>query len=101
LLTAISDLFLPFVQKPKGHDMATKIQPPANEQKALCDRLITGAAHMMVNDACVPVPLMLDRLLTFAAAQSCATEGKARTAAAFRDLAARIEAGALDRNFLR
>ncbi|MBD8652330.1 hypothetical protein IFT66_14675 [Rhizobium sp. CFBP 13726] len=81
--------------------MTHKIQSQTDEQKALCDRLITGAAHMMVDDAGVPVPLMLDRILTFAAAQSCANEGKARTAAAFRDLAARIEAGALDRKGLQ
>jgi hypothetical protein len=71
------------------------------ERRALCDQLITGAARMMVDEVGASVPLMLDRLLTFVAAQSCAADGKAKTAAAFRDLAARVESGAMDRKGLQ
>ncbi|WP_105370607.1 hypothetical protein [Neorhizobium huautlense] len=81
--------------------MATKAETTDAARKALCDQLITGAVRMMIEDAGAPVPLILDRLLTFAAAQSCAMDGKAKTAAAFRDLATRIEAGALDRKGLQ
>lgn len=70
-------------------------------RKALCDQLMTGAARMMIDDVGASVPLMLDRILTFAAAQSCATDGKTKTAAAFREMASRIEAGALDRKGLQ
>ena len=81
--------------------MTRKIETTDEGRKALCDQLIKGAVRMMIDDAGAPVPLILDRLLTFAAAQSCAADGKEKTAAAFRELAARIEAGALDRKGLQ
>jgi len=81
--------------------VSNKNLPHSDPLKARCDELITGAARLMVSEVGASVPLMLDRILTFAAAQSCATEGKVRTAAAFRDLAERIEAGALDKRGLQ
>ena len=62
-------------------------------QKALCDTIITRAAHMMIDEVKAPMPMMLDRLLTYAAAQACSIEGSPKTAAVFRRLADNIEAG--------
>lgn len=62
-------------------------------QKSLCDTIISRAAHMMVDELKAPIPMMLDRLLTYAAAQACAVDGSPKTAAAFRQFAANIEGG--------
>lgn len=61
--------------------------------KAACDQIIHRAARMMVEGAGAPIPMMLDRLLTYAAAQACSIDGSPRTAEVFRRLADNIEAG--------
>ncbi|MBU1313978.1 MAG: hypothetical protein ACK4P4_18485, partial [Allorhizobium sp.] len=66
-------------------------------QKALCDTIITRAATMMVEEVGASVPMMLDRMLTYAAAQACCNDGSPRTAAIFRDLANNIEGGLFHR----
>lgn len=70
------------------------VQSEAEErQKAACDLIIARAARMMVDEVKAPVPMMLDRLLTYAAAQACSIDGSPRTAAAFRLLADNIDGG--------
>lgn len=63
------------------------------KQKNLCDEIQHRAAVMMVEEVGVSVPMMLDRVLTFAAAQCCVLDGSTDTAAHFRLFADRIEAG--------
>ncbi|MGO4353893.1 hypothetical protein AB4Z25_18455 [Rhizobium sp. RAF36] len=72
---------------------------PANDadlfsRKAAADQLITGAVRVMLADG-IPLPLIIDRLLSFAAVQSSVVDGPHKTAEAFREMANRIEAGAL------
>ena len=62
-------------------------------QRALCDQIVYRAARMMLGEVKAPMPMVLDRLLTFAAAQAVAVDGEVKTALAFRVLADRIEAG--------
>ena len=62
-------------------------------KKALCDTIITRAATMMIAEVGASMPMMLDRMLTYAAAQACSIDGSPRTAAVFRDLANNIEGG--------
>lgn len=69
--------------------------------KRQCDQIIYRAARLMVEGNGASVPLMLDRLLSFAAAQATATDGKMRAAEAFREMACRIEAGATERKAMQ
>ena len=62
-------------------------------RKDACDKLITGAARIMVHEIGAPVDEMLDRLLTYVAAQACASHGSEAAAATFRIMADRIEGG--------
>lgn len=61
--------------------------------KALCDQILHRAACMMVEEVGVSVSVMLDRMLTYSAAQACSIDGSANTAVVFRVLADRIDAG--------
>lgn len=61
--------------------------------KAVCDGVINRAASLMVDELGAPIPMMLDRMLTYAAAQACSIDGSPNTAAVFRTLAAKIESG--------
>lgn len=63
------------------------------QQKALCDQIITRAAQMMRDTVKAPLPMTLDRLLTYVAAAACAADGSAATAANFRLFADRIDDG--------
>lgn len=70
------------------------IESEANERrKALCDEIIGRAALMMVDEVEAPIPMMLDRILTYAGAQACKMDGSAATAMAFREFATKIDAG--------
>ncbi|WP_252911680.1 hypothetical protein [Aliihoeflea aestuarii] len=62
-------------------------------RRATCDLILTRAAQLMVDEAEAPVGMVLDRLLTYAAAQACTIDGSPTTARNFRLLADRIEAG--------
>ena len=62
-------------------------------RKALCDEIQHRAAKMMVEEVGVSIPMMLDRVLTFAGAQACTLDGSPKTAAAFRQFADKIDAG--------
>ncbi|MDR6664283.1 hypothetical protein [Rhizobium sp. 1399] len=74
-------------EKPKTEENA------AARQKAMCDLIVERAASMMVKKAGADIPLVLDRMLTYAAAQACTMNGSPHTAAAFRLLADKIEGG--------
>lgn len=58
-----------------------------------CDGITYRAAKMMIEEAGASVEMVVDRLLTFAAAQAVSMDGSANTAQVFRDLADRIDAG--------
>lgn len=62
-------------------------------RRGACDEIITGAARIIVHEVGITVPQMVDRMLTFAAAQSCATDGRAAASAAFRAIAEQIDNG--------
>ena len=60
--------------------------------QAACDEAVTAAAHVMLH-AGAPVGMILDRLLTYAAAQACALDGSPTTAKNFRTFAEKIDGG--------
>ncbi|NTA84908.1 hypothetical protein G6L13_31170 [Agrobacterium tumefaciens] len=62
-------------------------------QKAFCDLVISRAADLMASEGGAPVPMILDRLLTYATAQAAVLDGSAKTATALRTVADKIEAG--------
>ncbi len=60
--------------------------------KANCDRLVELAALDMLGGG-ASIETIIDRLLTYAAAQSCVVNGSADTAAQFRTFADKIDGG--------
>lgn len=60
-------------------------------QRKFCDLTITRAAELMAEEG-ASVPLILDRLLTFSAAQACVIDGQ-DAARVFRSIADEIESG--------
>lgn len=78
--------------------MTTATDDLTNEDnpRALCDLVLEGAAGVMQASG-ASVPMILDRMLTYAAAQAVAGAGSAATAEMFRQVAANIEGGALAR----
>lgn len=65
------------------------------ERKAHCDLIIERAAEMMVAKVGASIPMMIDRMLTYAAAQAATLEGSPATAEHFRAFADNIEGGLL------
>ncbi|MET4127169.1 hypothetical protein [Roseovarius sp. MBR-6] len=61
---------------------------------SLCDEIVYRAACLMIEEAGADIVTVLDRLLTYSAAQAVSMDGAQDTAAIFRHLADRIEAGA-------
>lgn len=61
-------------------------------QRKFCDLTITRAAELMAEQG-ASVPMILDRLLTFSAAQACSMDGAFNSAAMFRQIADLIEDG--------
>lgn len=61
--------------------------------QATCDKLIEITTETMVKEAGAPVEMVIDRLVTYAAAQIASWEGSDRAAAVFRDVADKIDAG--------
>lgn len=66
------------------------------KQKNACDKAITKAAKLMVGSIGASHEMMLDRLLTFTAAQMVIITGKAEAAEAFRQCAKTVESGLFD-----
>ena len=69
----------------------------SKEIAAACDGMIHNAARMMIEDGGASIEMVIDRLLTFAAAQAVSLEGSKRTAEVFRQLADRIDEGVFAR----
>lgn len=65
----------------------------AERLKTLSDEVVSRAAHMIVDEVGAPMPMMIDRMITYAAAQACKIDGSANTAALFREVADKIDAG--------
>ncbi|WP_299837500.1 hypothetical protein [uncultured Jannaschia sp.] len=68
-------------------------RPTHEETKSLCDTIVTQAAMAMQENG-ASVELILDRLLTYSAAQAYFDTGPEYTAALFRSIADNIEGGA-------
>lgn len=66
------------------------------QRRNVCDEVIGRATKIMVEEVGASIEMMLDRLFTYAAAQSFHTQGKANTVRAMREMAKNIEDGALD-----
>lgn len=62
--------------------------------RANCDAAIFAMARVLIQDAGATGEMVLDRMLTFAAAQAVGWSGPAEAAAAFREIADKIEGGA-------
>jgi uncharacterized protein len=65
------------------------------DKKKLCDLVVEQAAQMMVVGFGAPIPMMVDRLLTYGAAQIASMHGSAHTAEVLRHLARNVEGGVL------
>lgn len=69
---------------------------PGNSERGkilLCDEIIERAARMIVDEIGACSTVMIDRMLTYAAAQACVQSGSPATARAFRTMADNIDAG--------
>lgn len=66
-----------------------------DQKRECCDTLLENAAIGMVNTAGASVSMIIDRFLTYAAAQAVSIDGSKNTAQTFRQLADRIDAGML------
>lgn len=67
-----------------------------NKLKAISkasDEIIAQAAHLVITEAGASMEMLLDRLLTYSAAQAVHVSGNEHTAATFRLMADRIEGG--------
>ena len=62
------------------------------QTQAKCDRIVAKSARTMV-EVGASVPMVLDRMLTYATAQACSIGGSVEAAKMFRHIAAQIEAG--------
>lgn len=70
------------------------IESEAEErQKRFCDLVISRAAELAASEAGAPVPMILDRMMTYATAQAAVNDGSPKTAAALRVVADKIDAG--------
>ena len=61
-------------------------------QRKFCDLTLSRATELMHEEGGAPVPMILDRLLTYSAAQASAIDPDG-AADLFRHIAAQIEAG--------
>lgn len=68
----------------------------ADGARALCDLIVTRAAELMAQEAGAPIEMIMDRMVTFAGAQTVATFGKADAVAMFEQAVASVESGAFD-----
>ena len=69
----------------------------SKEIAAFCDGITHRAATMMIEEGGASLEMVIDRLLTFAAAQAVSIDGSEQTAKVFRQLADRIQQGAFAR----
>ena len=66
------------------------------EQKAYCDLVVSRAAELMEVDVDAPVQMIVDRLLTYVAAQIVVRCGRDEASNMLRFAAGRIDSGAFD-----
>lgn len=69
----------------------------SKEIAAFCDGITHRAATIMIEEGGASLEMVIDRLLTFAAAQAVSIDGSKNTAVAFRQLADRIDEGVFAR----
>lgn len=71
---------------------------PQTEQKTreMCDLIVSRAAEMMSTEAGAPVEMIMDRFVTYVAAQTVATFGKQEALNMLRHAAKTVEQGAFD-----
>ena len=69
----------------------------SKEIAAFCDGITHRAATVMIEEGGASLEMVIDRLLTFAAAQAVSIDGSKNTAATFRQLADRIDEGVFAR----
>lgn len=65
------------------------------QRRQFCDLVVHRAATLMEEHG-AGLSMILDRFLTFSAAQAVVIDGKANTAAVFRQLAETVEGGTFD-----
>ena len=65
----------------------------AARQKRACEVTIDRMGRFLLGQVGAPPAMVLDRMMTFVAAQACAADGSEVTAAAFRRFADQIDAG--------
>ncbi|MBL0375215.1 hypothetical protein JJB09_24675 [Rhizobium sp. KVB221] len=72
---------------------------PENDEarKAVCDSILGHATDLMMTDAGASLEMVIDRVMTFVAAQIASLEGSPRAAQVFREVADKIEAGLFHR----
>ena len=66
------------------------------DMRRACDEAVVAMARTLAQ-AGAPTPMILDRMLTYAAAQAVSIDGVENTATVFRQLADTIESGMFDR----
>lgn len=66
------------------------------KQKAACDRAVHKAGQAMVGSIGASTEMMIDRMLTFAAAHMVHISSPEQAAAAFRQCAESVESGVFD-----
>lgn len=71
-------------------------QDNVDPRRPACDLILSRAVEMMQGEVGAEVGMIIDRLLTFSAAQAVLNDGTERAAAVFRMIADKIEGGALD-----
>ncbi|MGC9445993.1 hypothetical protein [Cereibacter johrii] len=73
---------------------ATDAPAPAEAMRECVDLIVQRMASMLTGSLRAPLPMVLDRVVTWAAAQAVSVNGATRTAEGFRQLADQIERGA-------
>lgn len=71
----------------------TTEQPSEEKQRAICDLILERAAEMMITDAEAPLGMIIDRMITFVAAQACVSAGSEKAVELFQHCVTKIEAG--------
>lgn len=73
--------------------MKPKKPTPDEAKKKACEAIIERAVELMVHEVGAPMPMVLDRMLSYAAVSAATLEGSALTAEHFRQFADQIEGG--------
>jgi hypothetical protein len=71
-------------------------QETETSRRQACDAIVARAAELMVEDMGAPLPMVIDRMLTFAIAQAVCIEGVEATGEAVRQMQAALDSGTFD-----